>query len=240
MAHRGAGPRNGAPAAGGVCLVFALHGCRRFLWVDACPARGRRSERRRIRLFQSGRRRPGPRVANRSRRRRRITNGDILRPAQKCSRFPCSKRRTKAQRSGARNHSTDFPCQGKLFHPRYDVAFQVSDLSRTRSRGFGTHSILNIGGQTKFGPDVEWVESPDYEVDPSRAEGFYSAIRGYWRSLPTAICTLVMPAFDPCSPDGKAANGERTSSYKEGKAMAWPGWSISTAWNLPASPHRLP
>ncbi len=63
---------------------------------------------------------------------------------------------------------------------------------------------------------------------------------GIGRTLPTAICTLVMPVFDPCSPDGKAANGERTSSYKERKAMAWPGWSISTAWNLPASPHRLP
>ncbi|MFP6745874.1 MAG: NAD(P)/FAD-dependent oxidoreductase [Alphaproteobacteria bacterium] len=49
--------------------------------------------------------------------------------------------------------------------------------------GLGTHSILDIGGQTKFGPDVEWVESPDYEVDPSRAEGFCSAIRRYWPDL---------------------------------------------------------
>jgi L-2-hydroxyglutarate oxidase LhgO len=50
--------------------------------------------------------------------------------------------------------------------------------------GLGTHSVLDTGGQTKFGPDVEWVESLDYEVDPSRAEGFYSAIRRYWPDLP--------------------------------------------------------
>ena len=53
--------------------------------------------------------------------------------------------------------------------------------------GLGTHSVLDIGGQTKFGPDVEWVESPDYDVDPSRAEGFYSAIRRYWPELPDGV-----------------------------------------------------
>ena len=50
--------------------------------------------------------------------------------------------------------------------------------------GLGTHSVLDTGGQTKFGPDVEWVENLDYEVDPSRADGFYSAIRRCWPGLP--------------------------------------------------------
>lgn len=50
--------------------------------------------------------------------------------------------------------------------------------------GLGTHSVLDTGGQTKFGPDVEWVESLDYEVDPGRSEGFYAAIRRYWPDLP--------------------------------------------------------
>jgi len=50
--------------------------------------------------------------------------------------------------------------------------------------GLGTHSVLDTGGQTKFGPDVEWVESLDYEVDPSRGDGFYAAIRRYWPDLP--------------------------------------------------------
>lgn len=35
-----------------------------------------------------------------------------------------------------------------------------------------------------FGPDVEWIEAPDYDVDPNRAEKFYQAIRRYWPDLP--------------------------------------------------------
>ncbi len=50
--------------------------------------------------------------------------------------------------------------------------------------GLGTHSSTDLGGQTKFGPDVEWVEAPDYVVDPNRAEKFYRAIRRYWPALP--------------------------------------------------------
>ncbi len=49
--------------------------------------------------------------------------------------------------------------------------------------GLGTHSTLDLAGQTKFGPDVEWVEAPDYAVDPGRAEKFYRAIRRYWPGL---------------------------------------------------------
>ncbi|MEK9722295.1 MAG: NAD(P)/FAD-dependent oxidoreductase [Rhodospirillaceae bacterium] len=49
--------------------------------------------------------------------------------------------------------------------------------------GLGTHSTLDLGGQTKFGPDVSWVDEPDYEVDPARAELFYGAIRKYWPGL---------------------------------------------------------
>jgi L-2-hydroxyglutarate oxidase LhgO len=49
--------------------------------------------------------------------------------------------------------------------------------------GLGVHLTLDLGGQAKFGPDVEWVESPDYSVDPKRAEKFYSAVRQYWPGL---------------------------------------------------------
>ncbi|MEO1191924.1 MAG: NAD(P)/FAD-dependent oxidoreductase [Pseudomonadota bacterium] len=50
--------------------------------------------------------------------------------------------------------------------------------------GLGVHITLDLGGQARFGPDVEWVEAPDYEVDPSRADSFYAAIRRYWPALP--------------------------------------------------------
>ncbi len=50
--------------------------------------------------------------------------------------------------------------------------------------GLGTHSTLDMAGQTKFGPDVEWADSLDYTVNPDRAKKFYTAIRRYWPDLP--------------------------------------------------------
>lgn len=50
--------------------------------------------------------------------------------------------------------------------------------------GLGAHLTLDLAGQAKFGPDVEWVESIDYAVHPDRARGFYHTIRRYWPSLP--------------------------------------------------------
>ncbi len=50
--------------------------------------------------------------------------------------------------------------------------------------GLGTHLTIDLGGQARFGPDVEWVETLDYEVNPARSEGFYAAIRRYWPDLP--------------------------------------------------------
>lgn len=50
--------------------------------------------------------------------------------------------------------------------------------------GLGVHLTIDLGGQAKFGPDVEWVDTLDYAVDPARAERFYPAIRRYWPTLP--------------------------------------------------------
>lgn len=50
--------------------------------------------------------------------------------------------------------------------------------------GLGCHYTLDLGGQGKFGPDVEWVDDIDYTVDPARSVNFYSAIRRYWPDLP--------------------------------------------------------
>ena len=54
--------------------------------------------------------------------------------------------------------------------------------------GLGVHLTLDMGGQAKFGPDVEWLEIEEegqisYTVDPKRGEGFYAAVRQYWPGL---------------------------------------------------------
>ncbi len=53
----------------------------------------------------------------------------------------------------------------------------------------GVHLTLDLGGQAKFGPDLEWldIQSPqqiNYAVDPARAASFYAAVRKYWPALP--------------------------------------------------------
>jgi len=50
--------------------------------------------------------------------------------------------------------------------------------------GLGVHLTLDLGGQAKFGPDVQWVDSPDdLLVDPARGEAFYAEVRKYWPAL---------------------------------------------------------
>ena len=49
--------------------------------------------------------------------------------------------------------------------------------------GLGVHLTIDLGGQARFGPDVQWIDAIDYTVDPKRAEGFYAAVRKYWPAL---------------------------------------------------------
>ncbi len=50
--------------------------------------------------------------------------------------------------------------------------------------GLGVHLTLDMAGQAKFGPDVEWVDSPDQLfVDPRRGDAFYAEVRKYWPGL---------------------------------------------------------
>lgn len=50
--------------------------------------------------------------------------------------------------------------------------------------GLGVHLTLDLGGQAKFGPDVQWVHSPDdLLVDPARGDAFYAEVRKYWPAL---------------------------------------------------------
>jgi L-2-hydroxyglutarate oxidase LhgO len=54
--------------------------------------------------------------------------------------------------------------------------------------GLGVHLTLDLAGQARFGPDVEWLppgpaDAIDYRVDPARADRFYAEIRRYWPAL---------------------------------------------------------
>ncbi len=74
------------------------------------------------------------------------------------------------------------------------------------AHGLGVHLTLDLGGQARFGPDVEWVESLDYAVDPARSEGFDEAIRRYWPGLPDNALSPGYSGIRPkiCGPNDPA------------------------------------
>jgi len=79
---------------------------------------------------------------------------------------------------------TAYYAKGSYFSCSARVPFTHLIYPVPEAGGLGVHLTIDLGGQAKFGPDVEWVETLDYAVDPARAERFYPAIRRYWPSLP--------------------------------------------------------
>ena len=63
--------------------------------------------------------------------------------------------------------------------------------------GLGVHLTLDLGGQARFGPDVEWIDRIDYSVDPRRADRFYAEVRKYWPGLSD---DSLMPAYSGIRP----------------------------------------
>lgn len=78
--------------------------------------------------------------------------------------------------------------------------------------GLGIHLTLDMGGQARFGPDVEWIdvenETPDYRVEPARGDLFYDAIRRYWPALKDGALSPAYAGIRPkiSGPDEPAAD----------------------------------
>ncbi len=89
--------------------------------------------------------------------------------------------------------------------------------------GLGVHATIDLGGITRFGPDVEWIDQDvmdadeiDLSVDPTRCERFYVEIRKYWpelkdESLVPDYCGVRPKLAHPTSSDGLTAN---TADFK--------------------------
>lgn len=79
-------------------------------------------------------------------------------------------------------------CKGNYFSLATKPPFKHLIYPVPEEAGLGVHLTLDMGGQARFGPDVEWLEDrkPDtinYEVDAVRGDKFYAAIRSYWPDL---------------------------------------------------------
>jgi len=68
--------------------------------------------------------------------------------------------------------------------------------------GLGVHLTLDLGGQARFGPDVQWLADTDpatldYAVDPALAPTFEAEVRSYWPGLPGGA---LQPAYSGIRP----------------------------------------
>ena len=93
-------------------------------------------------------------------------------------------------------------CKGSYFALSGRAPFRHLVYPAPESAGLGIHMTLDLGGQARFGPDVEWVERLDYAVDPQRGEAFYQAVRRYWPALPDGS---LQPAYSGIRPKINAA-----------------------------------
>jgi L-2-hydroxyglutarate oxidase LhgO len=77
-----------------------------------------------------------------------------------------------------------FYAKGNYFSCTHRTRFSHLIYPVPEEAGLGVHLTLDLAGQARFGPDVEWISEVDYQVDPRRGDGFYEEIRKYWPQLP--------------------------------------------------------
>ncbi|MBM3388114.1 MAG: NAD(P)/FAD-dependent oxidoreductase [Betaproteobacteria bacterium] len=101
-------------------------------------------------------------------------------------------------------------CKGHYFSLQGRSPFSRLVYPVQTSAGLGTHLTLDLGGQARFGPDVQWLQAQaaaqacvpdalglDYSVDESRRQAFERDIRRYWPGLPEGA---LLPAYSGIRP----------------------------------------
>ena len=95
-------------------------------------------------------------------------------------------------------------------HPFHSLVYPVPEPG-----GLGVHLTLDLAGQARFGPDVDWIKRVDFSVDPGRARSFANSIRRWWPALDDSRLQPAYAGIRPklAGPDGGFADfciaGER-------------------------------
>jgi len=98
--------------------------------------------------------------------------------------------------------------KGNYFSLAAKAPFRHLIYPTPEAAGLGVHLTLDLAGQARFGPDVQWIapvtpDAIDYRVDASRAAAFEAAIRDYWPGLPEHA---LQPAYSGVRPKLEAAD----------------------------------
>ena len=77
-----------------------------------------------------------------------------------------------------------YPAKGNYFQLVGACPFRHLIYPMPDAAWLGVHVGLDLAGRCKFGPDLHWVDTLDYDVDRSQSDAFYASIRRYWPDLP--------------------------------------------------------
>ena len=100
-------------------------------------------------------------------------------------------------------------------HPFHSLVYPIPEPG-----GLGVHLTLDLAGQARFGPDVEWIERVDFSVDPGRARSFAESIRRWWPALDDSRLQPAYAGIRPklAGPDGGFADFRIAGERRHGVA----------------------
>ncbi|MDP6705088.1 MAG: NAD(P)/FAD-dependent oxidoreductase [Alphaproteobacteria bacterium] len=107
-----------------------------------------------------------------------------------------------------------FYCKGNYFSLLGRQPFSRLIYPVPSGAGLGVHVTVDMGGRNRFGPDQEWVDAVDYDVDLGRAEVFYEAVRRYWPALPDGA---LQPAYSGIRPKVQKPGGHNEDFIVQGE-----------------------
>lgn len=76
-----------------------------------------------------------------------------------------------------------YMAKGQYFNTTRKPPFKHLIYPVPSGGGLGIHLTLDSGGGARFGPDITWVDSPSYDVNPADADKFHRSISTYWPAL---------------------------------------------------------
>jgi L-2-hydroxyglutarate oxidase LhgO len=106
-----------------------------------------------------------------------------------------------------------FFCKGSYFSLLGRQPFSRLIYPVPLSASLGVHVTVDMAGRNRFGPDQEWIDEIDYDVDAGRAEVFYDAIRRYWPALPDGA---LQPAYAGVRPKVQKPGGHNEDFIVQG------------------------
>lgn len=99
--------------------------------------------------------------------------------------------------------------KGSYFYLSGKAPFERLIYPAPGAATLGLHYTRDLGGQGRFGPDIEWVDEIDYAVDAARSAGFLAAISRYW---PPAESRELVPGYAGVRPKIQAP-GEKARDF---------------------------